>query len=86
MVRRMGGLIPAKVRGDPGYRPALVGQADALQPPPQPRGKRALSQPLPQVGSLPGRKGNVERHRSGHAFKHVLVHGRASRLGFSDTL
>jgi hypothetical protein len=41
---------------------------------------------LPQVGSLPGRKGNVERHRSGHAFKHVLVHGRASRLGFSDTL
>jgi hypothetical protein len=62
-----GGLIQAQVRGDPGYRPALAGQADALQPPPQPRGKLVLSQPLPQVGPLPGGEDNVERHRSGHA-------------------
>jgi hypothetical protein len=29
-----GGLIQAQVRGDLGYRPALIGQADAFQPPP----------------------------------------------------
>jgi hypothetical protein len=51
--------MQAQLRGDPGDWPALAGQADALQPPSQPRGKRVLSEPSLQVSPLPVGEDNV---------------------------
>ena len=81
-----GGLIQAQVRADPGYRPAQIGQADAFQPPSQPRGERVPSQPLLQIGSLSGGKGNVQCHRSGHGSSVPRPRRRQAASDFSDTL
>jgi len=81
-----GGLVHARVRSDLSCRPAQIRQADALQPPPQPRGQRALPQPLLQVSLLSGGEGNAHCHRSGHGPSTSGPRPGKAASGFSDTL